>query len=115
MLRDNISTMDINALYNDYHDKSGEQENKINNFVANGLIHIIEHYFVQWSSFFVLTLCCRNNHTCNFYNVMLEKMFAQWQEWPLQIVNVINNEQKFKVPGDRQYNMIFTDSYKAFL
>ena len=106
--------MNISALFNDYHDKSGEQHDKINKFVANGLIHIIEHYFAQWSSFFVLTLCCRNNHTCNFYNAMFHKMFAQWQEWPLQIVNVNRKEHK-TAPGVRQYNMIFTDSYKAFL
>ncbi|KAM7346404.1 uncharacterized protein ACRADG_006352 [Cochliomyia hominivorax] len=106
--------MNITALYYDYHDKSGEQNNHINKFVAAGLLYIIGHYFSSWSSYFVLTLCCRNNHTCNFYNDMFHKMFAEWEEWPLQIVVVKRNEYK-KVPGLRQYNMILTDSYRAFL
>ncbi|XP_046803056.1 uncharacterized protein LOC111674903 [Lucilia cuprina] len=106
--------MNISALYYDYHDRSGEQYNHINKFVAAGLLYIIGHYFSSWSSYFVLTLCCRDNHTCNFYNDMFHKMFAEWNEWPLQIV-IVNNNNYRKIPGARQYNMIFTDSYDAFL
>lgn len=106
--------MNISVLYTDFLDKSGAQYKDINSFVTSGLLYIIGHYFSNWSSYFVLTLCCRNDYTCTFYNDMFHKMFAEWKEWPLQIVQVNKNNYP-EVREAHQYNIIFTDSYDAFL
>ena len=103
--------MNITALYDDYNRRSGDLQ-QINQFIATGLLFIIRNYFSQWSNYLVLTLCCRKKMTCDFYRDMFHKMFAEWQEWPLQIV-VVDMDDFRKVPGMREYNLIFTDSYKS--
>ena len=103
--------MNITALYDDYNRRSGNLQ-QINQFVAAGLLFIIRNYFSQWSNYFVLTMSCRNTLTCDFYRDMFQKMFAEWQEWPLQIV-VVDKEGFGRKPGMRQFNLIFTDSYKS--
>ncbi|XP_037941428.1 uncharacterized protein LOC119674364 [Teleopsis dalmanni] len=61
-----------------------------------------------------MTLCCRDEHTCNFYNDMMEKLFQLWDIEILELI-VVHANSSFRVPGDRKYNLILTDSYKAFL
>ncbi|XP_017085326.1 uncharacterized protein LOC108117424 [Drosophila eugracilis] len=106
--------MNISALLNSYYDLSGEQMNHINEFVARSLLYVVHHYILSVTPSLVLTLCCRSNHTCNFYNEMMNTLFRQWGLAPLQIVNVERGVPWRPVPGRRHYNVIFTDSFAAF-
>ncbi|XP_017051779.1 uncharacterized protein LOC108095265 [Drosophila ficusphila] len=106
--------MNISALLNTYYDLSGEQVNHINEFVAGALLHVVHHYILSVTPSLVLTLCCRSNHTCNFYNEMMSTLFRQWGLAPLQIVNVERGVPWHPVPGRRHFNVIFTDSFAAF-
>ncbi|XP_037723368.1 uncharacterized protein LOC119555822 [Drosophila subpulchrella] len=106
--------MNISALLNSYYDLSGEQMNHINEFVARALLHVVHHYILSVTPSLVLTLCCRSNHTCNFYNEMMSTLFRQWGLAPLQIVNVESGVPWHPVPGRRHFNVIFTDSFAAF-
>ncbi|KRK06718.1 uncharacterized protein LOC26535388 [Drosophila yakuba] len=106
--------MNISALLNSYYDLSGEQMNHINEFVARAVLHVVHHYILSVTPSLVLTLCCRSNHTCNFYNEMMSTLFREWGLAPLQIVNVLRGVPWHPVPGRRHYNVIFTDSFAAF-
>ncbi|XP_016997593.2 ionotropic receptor 21a [Drosophila takahashii] len=106
--------MNISALLNSYYDLSGEQMNHINEFVARALLHVVHHYILSVTPSLVLTLCCRSNHTCNFYNEMMSTLFREWGLAPLQIVNVERGVPWRPIPGRRHYNVIFTDSFAAF-
>lgn len=107
--------MNISALYSDYKSKSGEQMLNINDLVAQALLTIVSSYFSMSSSNFVLTLSVHREHTNNFYNTLFETLFAKWKCWPIEIVTVKNNLSRTKVHGKRHFNMVLTDSYKAFL
>ncbi|KAH8284459.1 hypothetical protein KR018_012159 [Drosophila ironensis] len=106
--------MNISALLTSYYDLSGEQMNHINEFVARALLHVVHHHILSVTPSLVLTLCCRSEHTCNFYNEMMSSMFRQWGLAPLQIVNVERDVPWRPVPGRRHFNVIFTDSFAAF-
>ncbi|EDV34310.2 uncharacterized protein Dana_GF21243 [Drosophila ananassae] len=106
--------MNISALLSSYYDLSGEQMNHINEFVARALLHVVHHHILSVTPSLVLTLCCRSNHTCNFYNEMMSTLFRQWGLAPLQIVNVEPDVPWRPVPGRRHFNVIFTDSFAAF-
>jgi len=106
--------MNISALLNSYYDLSGEQMNHINEFVARALLHVVHHYILSVTPSLVLTLCCRSNHTCNFYNEMMSTLFRQWGLAPVQIVNVKSGVPWHPVPGRRHFNVIFTDSFAGF-
>ncbi|XP_052850017.1 uncharacterized protein LOC128260810 [Drosophila gunungcola] len=106
--------MNISALLNSYYDLSGEQMNHINEFVARALLHVVHHFILSVTPSLVLTLCCRSNHTCNFYNEMMSTLFRQWGLAPVQIVNVERGVPWHPVPGRRHFNVIFTDSFAAF-
>lgn len=115
--RVHVAAMNISQLLQTYHDLSGEQTNQINEYVARALLHVVHHHILSVTPSLVLTLCCRNNHTCNFYNEMMSIMFRQWGISPLQIVNVQRRPEGVRRPhvaGRRHYNLIFTDSYLAF-
>ncbi|EDW82672.2 uncharacterized protein Dwil_GK25012 [Drosophila willistoni] len=106
--------MNISQLWTSYQDRSGEQMNHINEFVARALLHVVHQHIMSVTPSLVLTLCCRNNHTCNFYNEMMSIMFRQWGISPLQIVNVEEGVPWRRIPGRRHFNVIFTDSFAAF-
>ncbi|KAM8720671.1 hypothetical protein ACLKA7_006674 [Drosophila subpalustris] len=107
--------MNISQLLQTYQDRSGEQTNRINEYVARALLHVVHSHILSVTPSLVLTLCCRDNHTCNFYNEMMSILFRSWGIAPLQIVTVEQGlgRQQF-VAGRRHYNLIFTDSYAAF-
>ncbi|KAH8419719.1 hypothetical protein KR009_001533 [Drosophila setifemur] len=106
--------MNISAMLTSYYDLSGEQTNHINEFVARALLHVVHQHILSVTPSLVLTLCCRSNHTCNFYNEMMRTLFRQWGLAPLQIVNVEKGVPWEPVPGRRHFNVIFTDSFAAF-
>lgn len=106
--------MNISALLDSYYDLSGEQMNHINEVVARALLHVVHHHILSVTPSLVLTLCCRSNHTCNFYNEMMSTLFRQWGLAPLQIVNVERGVPWQPVEGRRHFNVIFTDSFAAF-
>ncbi|KAH8303151.1 hypothetical protein KR059_001654 [Drosophila kikkawai] len=106
--------MNISALLDSYYDLSGEQMNHINEVVARALLHVVHHYILSVTPSLVLTLCCRSEHTCNFYNEMMNTLFRQWGLAPLQIVNVERGVPWHPVAGRRHFNVIFTDSFEAF-
>lgn len=107
--------MNISQLLQTYQDRSGEQTNRINEYVARALLHVVHSHIMSVTPSLVLTLCCRNNHTCNFYNEMMSILFKSWGIAPLQIVTVeLGLGRQHFVAGRRHYNLIFTDSYAAF-
>ncbi|KAH8287002.1 hypothetical protein KR054_000539 [Drosophila jambulina] len=106
--------MNISALLDSYYDLSGEQMNHINEVVARALLHVVHHHILSVTPSLVLTLCCRSEHTCNFYNEMMSTLFRQWGLAPLQIVNVERGVPWQPVAGRRHFNVIFTDSFAAF-
>ncbi|KAH8240537.1 hypothetical protein KR038_007769 [Drosophila bunnanda] len=106
--------MNISALLESYHELSGEQMNHINEVVARALLHVVHHHILSVTPSLVLTLCCRSEHTCNFYNEMMSTLFRQWGLAPLQIVNVERGVPWQPVAGRRHFNVIFTDSFAAF-
>ncbi|KAH8235577.1 hypothetical protein KR032_003317 [Drosophila birchii] len=106
--------MNISALLQSYYDLSGEQMNHINEVVARALLHVVHHHILSVTPSLVLTLCCRSEHTCNFYNEMMSTLFRQWGLAPLQIVKVEPGVPWQPVAGRRHFNVIFTDSFAAF-
>ncbi|TDG40698.1 hypothetical protein AWZ03_012885 [Drosophila navojoa] len=106
--------MNISQLFQSYQDLSGQQMNQINEYVAQALLHVVHIHIMSVTPSLVLTLCCRNNHTCNFYNEMMSILFRGWGIAPLQIVTVEQGMLRKFIPGRRHYNLIFTDSYAAF-
>ncbi|XP_017870034.1 PREDICTED: uncharacterized protein LOC108618510 [Drosophila arizonae] len=106
--------MNISQLFHSYQDLSGQQMNQINEYVARALLHVVHIHIMSVTPSLVLTLCCRNNHTCNFYTEMMTVLFRDWGIAPLQIVTVEQGMLRKFVPGRRHYNLIFTDSYAAF-
>ncbi|SPP78324.1 uncharacterized protein LOC117581521 [Drosophila guanche] len=106
--------MNITGLLSSYCDLSGEQENQINEFVARALLHIVHHHILSVTPSLVLILCCRSEHTCNFYNEMMSTLFRNWGLAPLQIVKVEQGVPWRPVAGRRHFNVIFTDSFAAF-
>ncbi|XP_015042163.2 uncharacterized protein Ir7e [Drosophila pseudoobscura] len=106
--------MNITGLLSSYCDLSGEQENQINEFVARALLYVVHHHILSVTPSLVLILCCRSEHTCNFYNEMMSTLFRNWGLAPLQIVKVEQGVPWRPVAGRRHFNVIFTDSFAAF-
>ncbi|XP_020808780.1 uncharacterized protein LOC110184546 [Drosophila serrata] len=106
--------MNTSALLDSYYELSGEQMNHINEVVARALLHVVHHHILSVTPSLVLTLCCRSEHTCNFYNEMMSTLFREWGLAPLQIVNVQRGVPWQPVAGRRHFNVIFTDSFAAF-
>ncbi|XP_041448688.1 uncharacterized protein LOC111080051 [Drosophila obscura] len=106
--------MNITGLLSSYCDLSGEQENQINEFVAQALLYVVHHHILSVTPSLVLILCCRSKHTCNFYNEMMSTLFRNWGLAPLQIVKVEEGVPWRPVAGRRHFNVIFTDSFAAF-
>ncbi|XP_037932334.1 uncharacterized protein LOC119667119 [Teleopsis dalmanni] len=106
--------MNISALIRDFNQKSGEQYISQNWFVAYALIYVIKNYFLKRASHFTLTLSCRDYHTCSFYNDIMEPLFQLWDMQIVQLI-VVHMNSTTRIPGDRIYNMMLTDSYTAFL
>ncbi|XP_011177180.3 uncharacterized protein LOC105208824 [Zeugodacus cucurbitae] len=105
--------MNITELYLSYHSKSGEQDDDANLVAAHATMQVIHNHLLHMGTFFTLTLCCRNRHTCNFYNNLMEKLFHMWGLSMVRFV-VLQENSTQRVIGSRRYNMILTDSYEAF-
>uniref|UniRef100_A0A1I8MKQ0 Uncharacterized protein n=1 Tax=Musca domestica TaxID=7370 RepID=A0A1I8MKQ0_MUSDO len=78
------------------------------------LLHIIGYYFVRWSKSFILIISVEREDSSAFYNDVLDRTFANWKQYSLQIVNV-HRGQKRRVRGTRDYNMVLIDSYESFV
>ncbi|XP_014091871.2 uncharacterized protein [Bactrocera oleae] len=105
--------MNITQLYLSYHSKSGEQHDEANLIAAHATMQVIHNQLLQMGTFFTLIICCRNPHTCNFYNNLMEKLFHMWGLSMVRFV-VLHKNSKQRVDGTKRYNVILTDSFEAF-
>lgn len=106
--------MNVSALYRHYEDHLGGREIEMKNMVGACLLHIIGYYFVRWSKSFILIISVEREDSSAFYNDVLDRTFANWKQYSLQIVNV-HRGQKRRVRGTRDYNMVLVDSYQSFV
>lgn len=105
--------MNITQLYLSYRSKSGEQNDEANLIAARATMQVIHNHLLQMATFFTLTLCCRDRHTCNFYNNLMEKLIHMWGLSLVRFV-VQKKNSKQRVEGTRRHNLILTDSFEAF-
>ncbi|XP_050331014.1 uncharacterized protein LOC126759881 [Bactrocera neohumeralis] len=105
--------MNITQLYSSYYSRSGEQHDEANLVAAHATIQVIHNHLLQVGTFFTLILCCRDRHTCNFYNNLMEKLFHMWGISMVRFV-VFHKHSMRRVNGTKRFNLILTDSFQAF-
>uniref|UniRef100_A0A454A0P5 Putative ionotropic receptor ligand binding domain-containing protein n=1 Tax=Stomoxys calcitrans TaxID=35570 RepID=A0A454A0P5_STOCA len=85
----------------------------MNEVVVQSLSYVIEEFFMQMASSFMIIVSCRRKRSFYFFLNLLEQLFTMVNDMKVQI-EFVDYHKMQNIEGLRIHNLLLVDSYEAF-